>query len=96
MPDSQGLYTVECQQQPKLNFGWMTKLYIENVQLSYQTKADFMKKVGIQGATFSLIGENLHVWDKLKDKIFDPVQATGNGARYPLQRVFTLQLNLNF
>jgi hypothetical protein len=55
-----------------------------------------MKKAGIESATFSLIGENLHVWDKLQDKIFDPAQATGNGARYPLQRVYTLQMNLKF
>lgn len=95
---------------PRLTYGWNANnnrnstfwlndgsyIRLKNVQLSYQTKADFMKKVGIEGATFSLIGENLHVWDKLKDKIFDPVQATGNGARYPLQRVFTLQMNLKF
>lgn len=71
-------------------------LRLKNVQLSYQTQAAFMKKVGINSATFSLIGENLHVWDKLKDKIFDPGQATENGAAYPLQRVYTLQMNLKF
>ena len=77
-----------------LNDGSYVRL--KNVQLSYQTKAAFMKKVGIESATFSLIGENLHVWDKLQDKIFDPAQATGNGAAYPLQRVYTLQMNLKF
>lgn len=69
---------------------------LKNVQLSYQYKASFMEKIGLENATFSLIGENLHVWDKLKDKIFDPAQATGNGARYPLQRVYTFQMNLKF
>ena len=77
-----------------LNDGSYVRL--KNVQLSYQTKAAFMNKVGITDATFSLIGENLHVWDKLEEKIFDPAQATGNGARYPLQRVFTFQMNLKF
>lgn len=77
-----------------LNDGSYVRL--KNVQLSYQTKAAFMKKAGVESATFSLIGENLHVWDKLQDKIFDPAQATGNGARYPLQRVYTLQMNLKF
>lgn len=71
-------------------------LRLKNVQLSYRTNATIMQKVGVTDATFSLIGENLHVWDKLQDKIFDPVQATGNGARYPLQRIFTLQVNLKF
>jgi len=77
-----------------LNDGSYVRL--KNVQLSYQTRAAFMKKVGINSATFSLIGENLYVWDNLKDKIFDPAQATGNGAKYPLQRVYTLQMNLKF
>lgn len=77
-----------------LNDGSYVRL--KNVQLSYQTKAAFMRKVGIKNATFSVIGENLHVWDKLKDKSFDPAQATGNGAAYPLQRIYTLQMNLKF
>lgn len=71
-------------------------LRLKNVQLSYQTKANFLKKVGIQNATFSLIGDNLYVWDKLKDKSFDPAQASSNGARYPLQRIYTVQMNLKF
>jgi hypothetical protein len=69
-------------------------LRLSNVQLSYQTKASFLRKAGISGATFSLIGENLHVWDKVK--LFDPAQASSNGSRYPLQRVYTLQMNLKF
>mgnify|MGYP000862270356 CR=1 FL=1 len=71
-------------------------LRLKNVHLSYRTNAVFMNKIGITDATISLIGENLYVWDKLQEKIFDPVQATGNGARYPIQRVFTLQINLKF
>lgn len=71
-------------------------LRLKNVQISYQTSANFLKKAGISSATFSLIGENLQVWDKLKDKIFDPAQAAGNGAKYPLQRIYTLQMNLKF
>ncbi|OJU34229.1 MAG: SusC/RagA family TonB-linked outer membrane protein [Bacteroidales bacterium 45-6] len=69
-------------------------LRLSNVQLSYQTKASFLRKIGVSGATFSLIGENLHVWDKVK--LFDPAQASSNGSRYPLQRVYTLQMNLKF
>lgn len=71
-------------------------LRIKNVQLSYQTKVTFLKKAGISSATFSLIGENLFVWDKLQDKIVDPAQATKNGAAYPLQRIYTIQMNLKF
>ncbi len=75
-----------------LNDGSYVRL--KNVQISYQTKAKFLQRAGIKNATFSLIGDNLHVWDKVK--IFDPGQATKNGAAYPVQRVFTLQTNIQF
>ncbi len=67
---------------------------IKNVQLSYTTYPNFLKRVGIQQVQFSLIGDNLHVWDKVK--WIDPAQASSNGAAYPLQRVFTLQVNVKF
>lgn len=70
-------------------------LRLKNVTLAYSTQNKLFKKVGIQNATFSLIGENLWLWDK-GDKIFDPTQANSNGAKYPIQRVITLQCNLNF
>ena len=69
-------------------------LRLKNVQISYQMKGKLMEKVGIKNTTFSIIGENLHVWDKVK--IFDPGQANKNGAVYPMQRVFTLQMNMQF
>ncbi len=95
---------------PRLTYGWNANnnrnstywlndgsyLRLKNVQLSYQLSSAQMSKIGINNATISLVGDNLHVWDKLKDKIFDPIQAANNGARYPLQRIFTLQINLKF
>lgn len=75
-----------------LNDGSYVRL--KNVQISYQTSAKFLSYIGVKNASFSLIGENLHVWDNIK--IFDPAQASNNGAAYPLQRVFTAQMNLKF
>jgi len=69
-------------------------LRLKNVQLSYKMDGAFIKKLGIKSTTFSVIGENLHVWDKVK--IIDPEQASSNGARYPKQRVITLQMNMQF
>lgn len=69
-------------------------LRLSNVQLSYQMKGKLLQKAGIKNTTFSLIGDNLHVWDKVK--IFDPGQASSNGAAYPLQRRFTVQMNMQF
>jgi len=69
-------------------------LRLKNVQISYQMKGAFLTKAGIKSTTFSIIGENLHVWDKVK--IFDPGQASENGSVYPIQRVVTLQMNMQF
>jgi TonB-linked SusC/RagA family outer membrane protein len=69
-------------------------LRLKNVQLSYQLGGAFLKRAGIKTATFSIIGENLHVWDKVKT--IDPEQANDNGAVYPKQRVITLQMNMQF
>ena len=93
---------------PRLSYGnnsnnnrastfWMNDgryVRLKNVQLSYITKAKVLNKIGIESATFSLIGDNLYVWDKVK--IVDPAQASSNGAVYPLQRIYTLQMNLKF
>jgi hypothetical protein len=93
---------------PRLSYGanwnnnrastfWLNEgryLRLKNVQISYNTKAKILQRVGIQSATISLIGDNLFVWDDVK--ISDPAQASGNGAAYPIQRIFTAQLNLKF
>lgn len=76
---------------------WMADgryLRLKNVQITYDVTCPQMKKIGLQGLQLSLIGDNLACWDKAK--LWDPAQASGNGAVYPLQRVFTLQANLQF
>ena len=68
---------------------------LKNIELSYRfTSAWLRDKISVQNATLSFVGENLHVWDKVK--LWDPEQASSNGAVYPLQRKFTLQLNVTF
>lgn len=69
-------------------------LRLKNVQISYTSQAKALQKFGIRNATISLIGENLAVWSK--EKMLDPSQAMFNGTSYPIQRVYTLQLNLSF
>ena len=70
-------------------------LRLKYIQISYLLKKPWMQAIGMNSATISLIGDNLWIWDK-GDKIFDPAQASGNGATYPLQRVFSLQVNVSF
>ncbi len=69
-------------------------LRLKNVEISYKLDGLWLRKCGLQSATLSLIGENLCVWDNVK--LWDPGQATGNGTKYPIQRTYTLQLNVQF
>lgn len=68
---------------------------LKNVELSYSMPTKLLRKTKIfETLTFSLMGENLHVWDNVK--LWDPAQASDNGAVYPLQRKYTLQLLATF
>lgn len=94
---------------PRLSYGnnannnrastfWMADasyLRLKNVEVSYRwTNAWLRNNIGMESATLSLIGDNLACWDDVK--LWDPGQASSNGAVYPLQRSFTLQLNVKF
>jgi TonB-linked SusC/RagA family outer membrane protein len=68
---------------------------LKNVDLAYVLPKKWLSKTKIfETATLSVIGENLHVWDKIK--LWDPAQASDNGAVYPLQRKYTIQLVVTF
>jgi hypothetical protein len=68
---------------------------LKNVELAYTLPKKWMQAGRIfESASINLIGENLHVWDKVK--LWDPAQASQNGAVYPLQRRFTVQLYVTF
>jgi TonB-linked SusC/RagA family outer membrane protein len=69
-------------------------LRLKNVEISYRVPKFWMKKIGLESATFSLVGDNLAVWDEVK--LWDPGQASANGSVYPLQRLYTLQLYVTF
>lgn len=68
---------------------------LKNIEVAYSLPENLMRKSKIfKSVTLSFIGENLHVWDKVK--LWDPAQASDNGAVYPLQRRYTLQLYATF
>lgn len=76
---------------------WMVDggyLRLKNVQISYRWKSPFMERIGLQYATISLVGDNLHVWDKVS--LWDPAQTKESGMKYPIQRIYTLQVQLKF
>ncbi len=69
-------------------------LRFKNAEISYRLDSDWFTRHGVSSAVVSLTGTNLAVWDNVK--LWDPEQASSNGAVYPLQRTYTLQLNVTF
>ncbi|MGE8292130.1 MAG: SusC/RagA family TonB-linked outer membrane protein [Sphingobacterium sp.] len=69
-------------------------LRLKTVELGYSIPKAWVRRIYTKGIRLSVIGDNLHVWDKVK--LWDPEQASSNGAVYPLTRSFTLNAQINF
>ena len=69
-------------------------LRLKTVEVGYTLPKEVAKKIRMTNLRASIIADNLHVWDKVK--LWDPEQASGNGAGYPLTRSFTLSLQMSF
>ncbi len=69
-------------------------LRLKTVEVGYTLPKEVAKKIRMTNFRVSIIGDNLHVWDKVK--LWDPEQASGNGAGYPLTRSFTMNLSMSF
>jgi len=65
-------------------------LRLQEITVSYNLTAPWLKKVNISSIDLQLIGTNIYVWDKVKT--FDPEQAQFNGAVYPIPAVYSIQL----
>lgn len=75
---------------------------LRQVVLSYRLPAGFLKQLGVQSASVSLVGRNLLILYKQTDN-FDPEQSLTNGAAQgieslglPRTRSYGLNLNLKF
>lgn len=69
-------------------------LRLKTVELGYSLPKNVAAKIFMKSLRASIIADNLHVWDKVK--LWDPEQASSNGAGYPLTRSFTLNLQMTF
>ncbi|MDR2473206.1 MAG: TonB-dependent receptor [Tannerella sp.] len=63
---------------------------LKEVMISYRLKNKFFQQIGVSSLDLQLVGNNLHVWDKVK--VFDPEQANRRGAVYPIPAVYSLQM----
>lgn len=69
-------------------------LRLKTVEIGYTLPAKWSGKIYMSNLRVSIIGDNLYVWDKVK--LWDPEQASSNGAVYPLTRSYSLVLQFSF
>jgi len=69
-------------------------LRLKTLEVGYTLPSQWIKKISANTFRISAIGDNLYLWDKVK--YWDPEQASGNGAVYPLTRSWSLVLQLSF
>lgn len=69
-------------------------LRLKNLEIGYRFEGGWLARRKIAAVNLNLIGDNLALWDSVK--LWDPEQASDNGAVYPLQRTYTLQMNITF
>ena len=69
-------------------------LRLKTLEIGYSLPTNLISKLKLTQCRISILGDNLHVWDKVK--LWDPEQASSNGAVYPLNRAYTATLQLSF
>ena len=68
-------------------------LRLKSVEIGYTFPQKVLKKLGMNNLRLYCSGTNLLCWSKFK--MWDP-ELAGSGLNYPLQRVFSVGLNLGF
>lgn len=69
-------------------------LRFKNLEIGYTFPQSFLRKLHMSNLRLYFLGKNLAVWDSLK--LWDPELGSGNGAKYPLTKSYTLGLTVNF
>lgn len=69
-------------------------LRLKTLEIGYTLPKKWLAKMNMSNLRISFIGDNLHVWDHVK--LWDPEQASSNGAVYPLTRSYSMVLQVSF
>lgn len=67
-------------------------LRLKTLEIGYSFPSAWLRRWHLTRLRLSLMGDNLHVWDKIK--YWDPEQASANGAVYPLTRSFVFNVQV--
>jgi len=82
-----------------------TFLKLREVNITYNIPAKILSKTFIEGASISLVGNNLFLFTPAENNVVDPeLSTTGNDAAtefgeiggYPSVRSYGFRLNINF
>ena len=69
-------------------------LRLKTVEIGYTLPRNWLDRMTMKNLRISVVGDNLYVWDKVK--LWDPEQASSNGAVYPITRSYTFVLRVSF
>ena len=70
-------------------------LRLKNIEIGCRLPKEVLKILHMNSGRFYLIGNNLHVWDKIK--MWDPEMGNNNaGMDYPLSKSYTFGVELSF
>lgn len=69
-------------------------LRLKNLEIAYNLKSEWLKKVKMESARIYVSGSNLLTFDKIK--LQDPEGVDQGGLYYPQQRIFNIGVNVSF
>jgi len=71
-------------------------LRLKNVELGYSLPKRWIAPLNLSFFRVYFNGMNLYTWDKLSDFQVDPEIGDGNGAMYPIQRIWNFGIDVKF
>lgn len=71
-------------------------LRLKNVEVGYSLPKNWIRFAGFQNVRFYAQGMNLLTFDGLNDVDVDPETKKGNGAWYPIQRIFNFGVDITY
>ncbi|WP_206609933.1 TonB-dependent receptor [Maribellus luteus] len=69
-------------------------LRLKTLEIGYTIPKSITERVYIKSCRAAFVADNLYVWDKVK--LWDPEQASSNGAVYPIPRSYSMLIQLSF
>ncbi|ASZ13362.1 TonB-dependent receptor [Chitinophaga pendula] len=71
-------------------------LRIKNAEIGWQLPKRWIAPLQLSYFRVYINGMNLYTWDKLKDFQVDPEIGDGNGAMYPIQKIWNFGIDVRF